>query len=366
LEKQQAKDSRKQTREDAKWAREVKATVARALTEGVKAAQFFDDGPWYVEEGSNGKHVWKEVSDAYYCTHCDKHLNDATLGAHISSIQHTKRLAWAVPGAAPPLPTAPPPAARPAPSQPRVCGPSPGSRTRLEEWQKLEADGVIRCVPCGKVYDEKHGSTLDHHNRVQYWLETKRLEEQGYPAPEQPHLAWVRDDAYPERALKCLLCNKWFQDDTSHLGTHGDRDPLGSKEHLKNLRNCRPSDSWYMENVAKVRQHWHPPRSAPADRKASCSAASSSQAPWAKAAPPQPQQAPPPPPPRPRTPEVPDGWVAIYDSGSGRHFFYQESTKVSTWDIGEAMREAAPTPASAEAPHDTQGAAAEPDDIDEV
>lgn len=41
-------------------------------------------------------------------------------------------------------------------------------------------------------------------------------------------------------------------------------------------------------------------------------------------------------------------------------------TKVSTWDINEAMKEAAPAPAPAEAPHDTQGAAPEPDDIEEV
>jgi len=364
-EKQQVKDTRKKDREDAKWTREVQATVARALNEGVKEAEMGEDGLWYVDMGTKGKHMWMEVSDTYYCTICEKHLNDATIGAHISSDKHTKRLAWAVPGAAPSLPSGPPPASQPAPvSQPPVWGPRPGSKIRLEEWQKLEADGVIRCLPCGKVYDELHGSTADHNNRVLTWLETKRLEEQGYPAPKEPHLAYVlsdEKDPKSERWIKCLLCNKWCQDETSHVGTHEDRDPLGSKEHLKNLRNCRPGDPWYRENVTKWRQHWHPPRPAAADRKASGAAASSSQAPWAKA------KAAPEAPPRPPAPEgLPEGWEAVYDAGSGRHFYYHEVSKVSTWDINEAMKEAAPAPAPAEAPHDTQGAAPEPDDIEEV
>ena len=51
----------------------------------------------------------------------------------------------------------------------------------------------------------------------------------------QEHLAWVLDDQSGERYMKCLLCNKWVQDDSSHAGTT--QNLMGSKEHVKNLRN---------------------------------------------------------------------------------------------------------------------------------
>ena len=51
-----------------------------------------------------------------------------------------------------------------------------------------------------------------------------------YSKPECPYLAWVptsEDQPGGERWLKCLLCNKWCQDDSSRTGTIDV--PYGSK-----------------------------------------------------------------------------------------------------------------------------------------
>mmetsp|Transcript_123603 Transcript_123603/g.246025 ORF Transcript_123603/g.246025 Transcript_123603/m.246025 type:complete len:776 (-) Transcript_123603:72-2399(-) len=76
--------------------------------------------------------------------------------------------------------------------------------------------------------------------------------------PAWPYIAFVTEDGGPDgpRYPKCLLCQKWCQDETSHTGTQAA--PSGSKEHQKNLRNRLPGDPWYEEHVVKVRQIWHP------------------------------------------------------------------------------------------------------------
>lgn len=83
----------------------------------------------------------------------------------------------------------------------------------------------------------------------------KELVRNGYPAPTLPYLAYVPHDgnpSNPERILKCLLCNKWVQDEISHSG------PAGSKDHRRYVSYYGPGDPWYQENVFKERLKWHP------------------------------------------------------------------------------------------------------------
>eukprot|EP00429_Kryptoperidinium_foliaceum_P036619 CAMPEP_0176175238 /NCGR_PEP_ID=MMETSP0120_2-20121206/89775_1 /TAXON_ID=160619 /ORGANISM="Kryptoperidinium foliaceum, Strain CCMP 1326" /LENGTH=488 /DNA_ID=CAMNT_0017513283 /DNA_START=53 /DNA_END=1517 /DNA_ORIENTATION=- len=260
--KQKSKEERKQRQEDNKWQSEVAKAKARAEKEGILEAWEYDDGTFWVELGGG---LWKECKGSFFCTHCEKHLNDCTLQSHMESEAHRKKLAWqqgaSAPGAAPACPPATP-SAPPRPSgTPQQAAP-PGQPRRpgqLPEWQQMRPDGLIQCLPCSKVYDECHGATRDHESRLEYWLHQKDLERKGYPAPAQPHLAWVpsdEQDPTSERWLKCLLCGKYVQDETSHAGTHAN--PIGSKDHVKNLRNCSPNDAWYRDNVTKLRLKWHP------------------------------------------------------------------------------------------------------------
>ena len=81
----------------------------------------------------------------------------------------------------------------------------------------------------------------------------------SYPEPELPHLAWVpseEHDLESERWQKCLLCNKWVNDEHSHSGTR--QAPDGSVGHQKNLRNYPPGSPWYERNVVEERRRWHP------------------------------------------------------------------------------------------------------------
>ena len=80
-----------------------------------------------------------------------------------------------------------------------------------------------------------------------------------YPVPELPHMAWVPSeelDLESERWQKCLLCNKWVNDEHSHSGTR--QAPDGSVGHQKNLRNYPPGSPWYERNVVEERRKWHP------------------------------------------------------------------------------------------------------------
>ena len=54
------------------------------------------------------------------------------------------------------------------------------------------------------------------------------MKESGYQAPKEFHLAYVPcDESNPdsERWIKCLLCNKFQQDEWSHIGQVGELDP---------------------------------------------------------------------------------------------------------------------------------------------
>lgn len=272
-ERQEAKQTRQKDRETRQWEVQLSKAKQRAFAEGVKEAEDWGDGVWWVKLDCGN---WKEAKGQYYCTICDKHLQDSSLEAHIDSDDHKKRVAWGKPPSQPPHDTGMPKASFPGAAASQAPQ-EPAAPPRVEEWQQLQSDGSMRCIPCGKVIDPAHVETMDHKNRLERWREQRQLETSGYPAPREPYLAWVgsKDDPQAERWLKCLLCNKFVNDETSHSDTGG------SKEHQKNLRNYGPGDAWYKENVTKIRNIWHPQ---PVRHIVPAQPAAPTRAPWAKAA----------------------------------------------------------------------------------
>ncbi|CAJ1365735.1 unnamed protein product [Effrenium voratum] len=253
-EKEEEKKAREKAREENKWKKQLEEAKQRAFKEGVKQGEWWADQCWVQLEGG----LYKEIQGDYFCTLCSKQLNDNTLEAHIASDAHKRKTTWALDpgqGAAAvsmlALPaTSATSAARPAPV--------PQPSAALEQWQEIRADGLVVCKACNKVVDENHIQTDDHKRRLQSWFEQETLRKSGYEAPELPYLAWVPcdpSDPSSERWKKCLLCQKWVQDDFSHTGT-ADK-PQGSKDHMKNLRN-HMGTLWYEENVLKVRRKYHP------------------------------------------------------------------------------------------------------------
>ena len=86
-----------------------------------------------------------------------------------------------------------------------------------------------------------------------------------FPAPEEPYLAWMpwdMIDPLDKRYLRCLLCDKWVQDDGSHCGSASD--PQGSKEHIANLTKYTVGGDFWFYNVERVRDKWHPTAAAAA------------------------------------------------------------------------------------------------------
>ena len=310
-EKQQEKEQREKNREENKWKKQLEEAKKKAKSEGVLQAVDYGDGVWWVELPDK---KWMEVQGEFYCTLCGKHLNDNTLEAHIQSEAHRKKVAWGIPGAAqtaaPPspalAPAAAPPRAVPCPS---AMG-APCCPVAMEAWQMMGPDGMVRCVPCNKVVDDNHLCSGDHLRRLDAWLQHEKLKVTGYAAPALEYLAYVPSvagDPNSERWLRCLLCQKFVNDDTSHSGTQ--QCPAGSKEHQKNLRNY-PGSAWYELNVIQERKKYHPEptvRSAPAAQMpagpTSVARQPPTMAPWAQAA-----KAAPTPAPWAQTPQPPSPW----------------------------------------------------------
>jgi len=321
---QEKKDALKKKIEDAAWNKEVGQAKQRAFKESVLEAQYDEWAGTYWVEISKG--TWREISQQYLCTCCDKQLNDSNLKAHLDSDAHKRKAQYQMSGAASRLISIPTPISeRPAAGYPR--GPAAlsvalASKVVLEEWQEFTADGsgCIRCIPCGKVVDENHLAKADHTSRLELWLHQREIERNGYPAPPLPYLALMPDaDLQGPRWPKCLLCNKWCQDETSHTGTHDN--PQGSKEHQKNLRNYGPSTAYYQERVTEIRNRWHPPACDPA-----------------LAAAPAPTAAPEPP--------LPLGWSSAVDECSGMTYYWQtDGNSEAQWEHRASAEAAAVSPA---------------------
>lgn len=336
--KEQDKEDRKKKQEDLRWQKQVEQAKQQAAKEGVIEAEDWGDGTWWAKlpEGT-----YKEVQGQYFCPHCTKHLNDTSLASHLESQAHKNKLSWqAGSGAAAPAASSP---AAPSGSSGYSGGspptaPKTSEKQGLEDWQELGADGWIRCVPCGgKCVDGQHEYTDAHRDRLARWKAAQETVTRGYPAPELPYLAWVPcDEADPssERWQKCLLCDKWVQDETSHSGTH--LAPVGSKEHQKNLRNYPPGDPWYEERI-KLRAKYHPGAvraptvrtSQPAQPPKAQVPQVATPAPWAAAA----ASRPPPPRMPPAAAQIlPPGWSTAKDEVSGDTYYYHEATRQTQWD----------------------------------
>lgn len=290
------------------------------------------DGAWYVEVANK---TWRECSGQYFCSFCEKHLNDSTLGPHLDSDGHRKKREWMLPAnsssacAAPSQPKQSPSKPKSTASQAQWCAPC--NDAKLEDWQELGADGYVRCIPCGKMCDGSHEYSTAHNDKLEWWRYRQETEKNGYEAPELEYLAYVPFDEVAEpngpRGLRCLMCKKWVNDDYSHSGTHAK--PDGSKEHQKNLRNYGPGNLWWETEVVKVRQKWHPPRAQ--QRQAQAANKQATLAPWAtaehKAASSSATAR------QPAQKELAPGWTAHKDESTGDTFYYNEATKESTWDM---------------------------------
>ncbi|CAE7581793.1 unnamed protein product [Symbiodinium natans] len=261
-EKEEQKKQREKAREERKQEEEFEKVKKRAFAEKVVEAVWYDDNKcWrsgYVglarcsrmsPKAQISPGTWKEVQGEFFCTLCEKSPNGSSLEGHLNSEAHKKKLAWATGTGY----TAAPAAA--APAAPQLCLPCPPTPADLPSWQQMGPDGLVRCLPCGKVVDDNHLMTGDHTRRLTQFLEQEKIKITGYAPPALEYLAWVPcDDNDPnsERWMKCLLCSKWVQDETSHSGTPSK--PEGSKEHQKNLRNY----DWYKATVVQQRQKYHP------------------------------------------------------------------------------------------------------------
>ena len=65
--------ARQKDREDKQWQQEAAKAKAQAVKEGVFVAETWDEETWWVDLG---KGKWQEVKDVYWCSLCDKHLNE--------------------------------------------------------------------------------------------------------------------------------------------------------------------------------------------------------------------------------------------------------------------------------------------------
>ena len=102
----------------------------------------------------------------------------------------------------------------------------------IEDWVSVDLDGSYRCQACNKVITDLHLESSEHIRRLESWRDWNEVQQSGYQAPPQEHLAWVpADEAKPdgERWLKCLLCKKFVHDESSHIATWNDPSPSGSK-----------------------------------------------------------------------------------------------------------------------------------------
>lgn len=276
-EKEEEKKQREKNREENKWKKQFEIAKKQAFSEGVLEAHDYGDGVYWVQCEDKR---WLEVQGEYYCPLCNKQLNQSSLELHINSDAHKKKVAWSLGPSGPGAHSAPSMPAAPRAAVINTAVVKRDAPAAMAEWQTMGPDGLVRCIPCNKVVDDNHISSGDHIRRLESWLAHEQLKKTGYAAPTLEYLAYVPSvagDDTSERWLKCLLCGKFVQDETSHSGTK--ENPQGSVQHKKNLTNY-VGTAWYQDNVIKERLKWHP---APTVRCKPVPKPAASPAPWAAA-----------------------------------------------------------------------------------
>jgi len=290
------------------------------LQDGLLQAEEHRDGKWYVQVN----HELVEVQGAYFCPHCFRDLRESCLQAHLESAEHKKNMNW-----------------KPAPLPQdygyysSMNGNSAGGAYSddqewynwdpSEPWVERDSDGYWRCVPCGKMIDQRHLATPMHKRKVEDFMYTLRPVEERYPDPPEEFLAWVPvDEAQQggERWLKCILCQKWVNDEWSHGILHG------SKEHVKNMENhFHPRSEWYLQNVPPLKRLYSTGKRAAHWMSTSAGAQS------LRALEASPQKVCQPPPPK-----VCPPWQVVWSEADCRYYFWNEETKAVQWEIPSASQ----------------------------
>lgn len=233
------------------WLHRFDKLLEKAKQEGVVNTNGDEATNQEIDDGSHAP------EESYFCKICRESLSLGALEMHLESAEHRDAYRIHVEVAAS--------VSAPSPPNNDTCSQKPVHS--FEAWQELDlVNGWRKCIPCkGKVINPSHLASAEHQRRLQQWLEDEEEKKKGFTTPELPYLAYVpedEDDPSSRRYLMCLLCAKgkktgtWVMEPGTHCGTH--EVPGGSKEHMKNLQNCRPQDPWYIENVTQRRLRYHP------------------------------------------------------------------------------------------------------------
>lgn len=298
----------------------------QAQADGVLKSFEHPDGNWYVELGPGRL---KRVQYDFWCPHCDAHLSEHSLGDHLDGNQHKKRMSSGP--ASKLLPMDDDTKRNMAldilrPLEPwqermqdgeikclacnkfcdgyhensgdherklawymsnigvlqqrstvvRTCMPCSGSSSssaarpapNLEEWQEMDQEGNIKCLPCNKFCDGCHECCDEHIKKLERWLAARR--EDTYSAPPQLWLAWVPCQGWGEnkRYLKCLICSKWVMDvehpsevTAGYDGSHGTFNSVkNQRDHAKKVENLQEymKDREWWSKIIQERDKWHP------------------------------------------------------------------------------------------------------------
>lgn len=254
--------------------RQASSMQQLAIDSGLLEATGDSFGGWFVYV--DGERV--EAHGQWFCPLCWKHLNEYTLMQHVESKDHIKRSEW-------------------------------------QQWSSVASSSNGGTV-VKKIEEDPHPLALSKAE---------------YVDPREEFLAWVPPDPSrpDERCLRCLLCQKWVQDDWSHSLKEGSKD---HRRHMENHYHFR--SDWYVDNVVKLKKKYSIGNS---DQQTYSSAPSNvskpltgqpmagtngSESNWHT-----PGRAN-----RPPKPQVPAPWMVGWSEEHQRYYYYNSQTSQSKWE----------------------------------
>jgi len=211
-------EAKQKKREDLLWKQEENTGAKKASKSPymLKSVQYGDY--WYVEYPPG---TWVEAKMEWYCVLCKKHISSANVQMHLGTSDHMKQ-EWhetqknAGGGAAAAV-VAPPPGlwatASSSSAHMKHVDTDVIEARRDNEWEQ----DYYYCVACEKIADDFHLASDKHAQRVHAYKESLKPHEQ----PDEEWLMWVpwgsgQPQSHAELQMKCLLCEKFCNDEESH------------------------------------------------------------------------------------------------------------------------------------------------------